>query len=302
MAYYVRMHADFPVAPPGTAPDGRAGTAIARLAAAVSTALSERYGVPVMRTGPHLVRVLPGAPLALALECAAHEGVDRALVAPIDTDALEWLSVPDAGVDLWRNHGAHDELVTQTVAGDPPFQVVADHDGWQLLRLADGATGWAEARDHAPAEQPAACGTASEIDAARFAAEVERFLGVPYVWGGTRDDGVDCSGVVQRSAWRASHVWLPRHSTALLRVGARVAPSSLSRGDVERGDVLVLRRNSRVSDPGHHHIAVVASPEEAIHASRDQWRVVREPLSAMRERYEVLGVRRFGVAKGYASR
>jgi cell wall-associated NlpC family hydrolase len=166
-----------------------------------------------------------------------------------------------------------------------------------------------------PADAPGDLADASRVDIEAFVDAVLEFEGVPYVWGGTTAAGVDCSGMVQRAAWRAGGCWLPRHSRALLQVGARVAPSAIG-----RGDVLVLQRDPRTYEAEQHaqlealaaqeratgrvpahgpaihpmHVAVALSADETIHASRDAMRVTREPLESLRARYRVLGVRRFG--------
>lgn len=297
-----------------------------QLARVVREALADAYARPVVvesRAGD--VAVLGGRPLGLAREAAerALGAAAAARVTALDVSMLPWFEVPQDGLRLWRQHGrsgAAGELVTELEAGDPPFQVVTTDEGWQLLRLADGAQGWIPARALVPIDgdrEPTPARPALDRDA--FVRTLLEFAGAPYVWGGTRAQGVDCSGLVQRAAWRAGGPWLPRHSRDLLRVGARVAPS-----DTEAGDILVLRRDPRSyaaeqraqleaaaaaerrtgavpeRGPAVHpmHVAVALSPTETLHASRDTMCVTREPLESLRRRYRVLGVRRLWAEPG----
>jgi hypothetical protein len=296
--------------------------AAGELAAFVRAALAATYARPiVVETADGSVRVLGGKPLELARGAVlARAGVDAAeRVRSLDVSQLPWYAVPAEGLRLWRQHGragSDGELVTELEAGDPAVQLVVEEDGWQLVRLHDGAQGWVEQRTFAPAERPSAdTADAARVDVEGFIAAALEFEGASYVWGGTTAAGVDCSGIVQRAAWQAGGCWLPRHSKALLRVGARVSPSQ-----VQRGDVLVLQRDPATYEaeqraqlealaaeeartgtvPAHGpaihpmHVAIALSADEALHASRDAMRVVREPLASLRERYRVLGVRRFG--------
>lgn len=301
------------------------------LEAAVRAALASTYALPIVVAldDGERIAVLGGKPLDLARTAVteAHGPAAAERVVELDYSTLPWFAVPEQGLRLWRQHGragADGELVTELEAGDPPVQViVVIDDAWTLLRLADGAQGWIAEDGHGldPADPPqasrAADGTVdvARVDVDRFVETAQSFLDVPYVWGGTTDDGVDCSGLVQRAAWRAGGAWLPRHSRALLTVGSRVAPSK-----VERGDVLVLQRDPKTYEaeqraqlealaadeqrtgavPSHGpaihpmHVAIALSADEVLHASRDAMRVTREPLASLKERYRVLGVRRLG--------
>lgn len=307
-------------------PDAPVAPSSSELAAAVREALAGTYARPIVVELEDGVAVLGGKPLELARGAllATHGADTAARVVALDVAALPWHEVPADGLTLWRQHGrsgAEGEVVTQLEAGDPPVQVVVEDEGWLLLRLADGAQGWVAgaATGLAPAEAPAAdLADASRVAPDDFIAQAQGFLHAPYVWGGTTDAGVDCSGLVQRAAWRAGRTWLPRHSRALLKVGARVSPSA-----IRRGDVLVLQRDPTTYEdeqraqlealaeqeqrtgavPAHGpaihpmHVAIAIAHDEVLHASRDAMRVVREPLASLRGRYRVLGVRRLGPAE-----
>ena len=305
--------------------------AAAALAALVREALAGTYARPlVIEQDDATIAVLDGKPLKLAraavIDQLGEPSAQRVIA--LDTDRLAWHAVPAGGLRLWRQHarsGADGELVTELAAGDPPVQLMTTEDGWQLVRALDGAQGWVAEGElgselaASDAPQPARLTSTDAVDARQFVAELERLLDVPYVWGGTTDAGVDCSGIVQRAAWRAGGAWLPRHSRALLRAGARVAPSA-----AEPGDIYVLQRDPKTYDaerqagleaeaaaqrasgrvpatgPAVHpmHVAVSLGGGTVIHASRDAHRVVREPLSSLLERYRVLGVRRLGRPEG----
>jgi gamma-D-glutamyl-L-lysine dipeptidyl-peptidase len=65
---------------------------------------------------------------------------------------------------------------------------------WVGLELPGGGTGWVE-EHRVSSERP--CQGEWVREAAAILATAERFLGVPYLWGGGTPVGIDCSGFVQ---------------------------------------------------------------------------------------------------------
>lgn len=100
-----------------------------------------------------------------------------------------------------------------------------------------------------------------------YVAVAERFLNVPYLWGGRTSIGVDCSALVQLSLMAAG-IAAPR-DTDMQRdqLGAPVD------GGIEGG----LRRGDLVFWPGH--VAILTAPDAIVHASGHHMMVVGEPLA-----------------------
>ena len=68
--------------------------------------------------------------------------------------------------------------------------------------------------------------------AQRLLNEAARYLGTPYVWGGTSPSGFDCSGFTQYVFKNAAGVSLPRTTYDQINVGTPVAYSDLQPGDL----------------------------------------------------------------------
>ena len=123
-------------------------------------------------------------------------------------------------------------------------------------------------------------------DEADFVAVAERFLGVPYLWGGKTALGLDCSGLVQ-IALTACGVACPRDSD--------MQEAALGTIVVEHPDDLGFARGDLVFWQGH--VAIVRDPAHLLHANAFAMAVTIEPIAAAIARIgaagsEVTSVRR----------
>ena len=79
----------------------------------------------------------------------------------------------------------------------------------------------------------------------------ERFIGVPYVWGGTSPAGFDCSGLIMY-CYREIGVYLPRTSRAQFHAGDYIPPD---RTDLlEAGDLVFFGRGGDANQI--HHVGL----------------------------------------------
>jgi cell wall-associated NlpC family hydrolase len=103
-------------------------------------------------------------------------------------------------------------------------------------------------------------------------AVAERFLHVPYLWGGKTSLGLDCSGLVQ-IALSACGIDCPRDSD--MQEAALGAPLALT--DEWRRDFSGLRRGDLLFWRGH--VAIARDQRTLIHANAFHMAVVIEPIA-----------------------
>ncbi len=105
-----------------------------------------------------------------------------------------------------------------------------------------------------------------------------RFLGNPYVWGGTSlTNGADCSGFTQ-SVFRDNGVSIPRDSRSQAAGG-----STISINNIQAGDLIFYSRNGVIN-----HVAIYMGNGKVIHASSPETGIritnynYRQPVKAVR--------------------
>jgi cell wall-associated NlpC family hydrolase len=95
-----------------------------------------------------------------------------------------------------------------------------------------------------------------------FVAVAERFVGVPYLWGGKTCLGLDCSGLVQ-VALTACGIACPRDSDMQeAAIGRAVPLTDLQRGDLLfwKGHVAIARNSATIIHANAHHMMVAIEP------------------------------------------
>jgi cell wall-associated NlpC family hydrolase len=98
-----------------------------------------------------------------------------------------------------------------------------------------------------------------------FVAVAERFIGVPYVWGGKTFQGLDCSGLIQ-TALQAAAIACPR-DTDMMEQGLGHA---IARDQIKRGDLVFWKG----------HVGVMRDANTLLHANAFHMQVSSEKLDA----------------------
>lgn len=108
----------------------------------------------------------------------------------------------------------------------------------------------------APPEPPARI-TGNAADVVRTALDA---IGTPYQWGGTAENGFDCSGLIQYAYGRYG-IRLPRTGRDQARAGTEVPPEV---GALEPGDILLF---SAQPGGGVTHVGMYVGERKFIHSS-----------------------------------
>lgn len=122
-----------------------------------------------------------------------------------------------------------------------------------------------------------------------FVAVAERFLHVPYLWGGKTSLGLDCSGLTQLSL-AAAGIASPRDSDML--EAALGTPVMIGEGldGLRRGDLVFWKG----------HVGILSDTDTLLHATAYSMTVMSEPLRTARDRIraksfgEITSIKRLG--------
>ena len=124
-----------------------------------------------------------------------------------------------------------------------------------------------------------------QADPSRLMRVVDTYLGVPYRWGGTTRQGMDCSALTRAVFREAYGLELPRTSGEMFRLGRLVEPGS----SLRPGDLVFFRLSE--SGPGVSHVGVFVGDGRFAHASSSRGGVLDE-LSASYFKSRFAGARR----------
>lgn len=160
---------------------------------------------------------------------------------------------------------------TATAGGVPIADVVAgcilgldgsDGDHY-AVRFPDGRSGWLDRTVGEPLRDWLQRGDA---DGARLVATARRFLGVPYLWGGTSTKMMDCSGFTS-TVYFLNGLLLPRDASQQVLVGQEVEPGK-DFAQLQPGDLLFFGSRAEGGKPERvRHVAISLGGARFVHES-----------------------------------
>ena len=151
--------------------------------------------------------------------------------------------------------------------------VTGQSDDWFAVMMSDRSTGWIPKKyvrleDVELVANPSAMNASAGGGNSFVVQEAFRYLGVPYRYGGSSTNGMDCSAFVQR-CFRAVGISLPRTAAEQSRYGASVTPEQLVPGD----RIYFANGSGRIN-----HTGIYIGNGQFIHASGSAGQVTVSPL------------------------
>ena len=126
--------------------------------------------------------------------------------------------------------------------------------------LPAGRRGWVQRSD---VEDFAAWAASRSMTGENIVKTARRFLGVPYMWGGTSIKEVDCSGFTS-SVFFMNGILLPRNASQQARAGVDIGMDTL-----EPGDLLFFGTPATDDKPARvNHVGIYIGGGRFIHASQ----------------------------------
>ena len=111
-----------------------------------------------------------------------------------------------------------------------------------------------------------------------FVAVAERFIGVPYLWGGKTSLSLDCSGLVQVSL-AACGIACPRDSDMQEAALGAALPLDNALANLKRGDLVFWKA----------HVAIARDAQTLLHANAFHMAVTSEPAAEAIARIRAMG-------------
>ncbi|UCH83964.1 MAG: C40 family peptidase [Candidatus Latescibacterota bacterium] len=143
--------------------------------------------------------------------------------------------------------------VCDAVSGTRMAAMPCGRRGWRAVEVADGREGFVRADGLEPVPRT------RRVSRRKLRDTGLRFLGIPYVWGGTSTKGFDCSGLIQH-VFRLNGMLIPRDSDQQSRFGSKKSVDDISALDT--GDLLFFGKSvSQIS-----HVAMYLSDGVFLHS------------------------------------
>lgn len=149
--------------------------------------------------------------------------------------------------------------VSDLVMGDLLLKTGKKRGSWTGVELPNGKKGWVKSCE---IEDFAKWAATREVTGENVEKIARKFIGVPYLWGGTSIKHVDCSGF-SRSVFFMLGVLLPRNASQQAKVGEEV-----TREQARKGDLIFFGRSATEDKPERvSHVGIYLGDGKILHSS-----------------------------------
>ncbi len=194
-------------------------------------------------------------------------------------DALPKVIVTDDFGITRESPGGAGRVVSDVVAG-AVLAMKQDEGEFYRLEYPDGRMGFLPKHQALPMERWL---REAHATPERIVATAERFMGIPYLWGGTSAKGFDCSGFT-KTVYFLNGLLLPRDASQQALVGDPVEPDS-NLEHVRVGDLLFFGRRSGDGKARVTHVGIYVGNQRFINASGNPGYVLVNSLSPSKPGY-----------------
>ncbi|MBR4834572.1 MAG: C40 family peptidase [Thermoguttaceae bacterium] len=179
----------------------------------------------------------------------------------IDAKKLIWL---DAFGSIYSEPDENSAPISDLTAGNVTVWKNEETSGdFYRVETPDGRLGWICKRG--ATEWSAWLDANKELSAERLIATAKRFLGTPYVWGGTSAKGVDCSGLTSLSFYLNGFNIL--RDVSLLQGEGVEIDLTQGRGALMPGDLLIFGAKRADGSTYFRHVAIYLGDDRFIHSA-----------------------------------
>jgi len=163
---------------------------------------------------------------------------------------------------LYMDRDSNSEIVTDLTGGNI-LKKITQTKTHTKVELADKRSGWLPNTSVSPLSK---WKENNKPNADQLLKTAQRFMGVPYLWGGTSFKGVDCSGFTKMTYY--SHgVQLPRDASQQVTVG-QVVETDTTLINLEPGDLLFFGDHATELKPEKvTHVGIYMGDGKMIHSS-----------------------------------